>query len=71
MIPGYIKSYTHKFTRQIEKPVGILIGKEVSLVSLPNINLINITIGTVIVGINLMIGKILIIQSTVELENYL
>ena len=59
------------YTKQIEVLVGILIGKEVSLVSLQNTNTINTTIGIVIVGINLMTEKILTIQSTEELENYL
>jgi hypothetical protein len=39
--------------------VGILIGKDLNLVSLQNINTTNIMIGIVIVGINLMKEKIL------------
>jgi hypothetical protein len=71
MILGYIKNYTHMFTKQIDKLVGTLIGKEVNLVSLQNINIINIMIGTAIVGIKYMTEKTLIIQSTAEFENYL
>jgi hypothetical protein len=48
--------YVHKL---IEMQVGILIGKDRNLVSLQNINTINIMIGIVIVGINLMTEKIL------------
>ena len=71
MILGYIKNYTHTFTKQMQKLVGTLIGKEVSLVNLQNINITNIMIGTAIVGINHMIEKIQTIQSTAEFENYL
>ena len=53
------------------RAVGTLIGKEVSLVNLQNTNIINIMIGTAIVGIKFMTEKILIIQSTAEFENYL
>jgi hypothetical protein len=71
MILGYIKNYIHMYTKQIDKLVGILIGKDLNLVNLQNINIINTMIGIVIVGIKLMTEKILIIQSTAELENYL
>ena len=65
------KELHHTFTKQIDKLVGILIGKDRNLVSLQNINTINIMIGIVIVGIKFMTEKILIIQSTAEFENYL
>jgi len=71
MILGYTKNYIHMFIKQIKWQVGILIGKEVNRVSLQNINTINIMIGIVIVGINLMTEKTLTIQSTAEFENYL
>ena len=50
--------------------IGILNGKEQNLVNLQNINLINITIGIVIVQINLMLEKILMTLIMVKLENY-
>jgi hypothetical protein len=50
--------------------VGILNGIDQNLVSLQNINSINIMIGTVILGINLMTEKMLIILNTVKLENF-
>ena len=55
--------YIHK---QIELQVGILNGIDQSLVSLQNINSINIMIGIVILGINLMTEKMLIILNTVK-----
>ena len=71
MIPGYIKKYIPMFMKLTEEPVGILNGIEVSLVSLQNINKVNITIGIVIVGINLINEKIKTIQIMVRLESYL
>jgi hypothetical protein len=63
---GFIKKYNLMFIKQIEMQVGILNGIDQNLVSLQNINSINIMIGTVIVGINLMTEKMLIILNTVK-----
>jgi len=68
MILGYTKNYIHMYTKQMQELVGTLNGKEVSLVSLQNINTINIMIGIVMVGINLMKKKDL---TLVKFENYL
>jgi hypothetical protein len=58
MIYGFLKNFTHIYIKQIEMQVGILNGIGQNLVSLQNISLINIMIGIVIVGINLMTEKI-------------
>ena len=71
MILGYTKNYTHTFTKQIDKLVGTLNGIGLNLVSLQNINTINIMIGIVMVGINLMKEKIKMILTMVRFENYL
>jgi len=71
MILGYIKNYIHMCIKLIDKLIGTLIGKEVSLVNLQNTNTINTMIGIVIVGINLINEMMLIIQNTEEFENYL
>jgi hypothetical protein len=68
MILGYIKNYTHTFTKQMQELVGTLIGTDQNLVSLQNINIINIMIGIAIVGINPMKKKD---PTKVKLENYL
>ena len=60
-----IQPYVHK---QIKMQVGILIGIIQNLVSLQYIKKVNIMIGTVIVGINLIWKKV---QQKVRLENYL
>jgi hypothetical protein len=66
----WIYKELHPYIHQAnKKQVGILIGIEVSLVNLQNINLINIMIGIVILGIKFMINQIL--QIMVKLENYL
>jgi hypothetical protein len=56
------------FTKQIDKLVGTLIGKEVSLVSLQNINTINIMIGIVMVGIKPYERKDKMIQTMVRIR---
>ena len=38
MTLGYIKNYIHMFTKLIDRRVGILIGTDLSLVSLQSIN---------------------------------
>ena len=68
MILGYIKNYTHTFTKQIEMLVGTLNGTDLNRVSLQNINTTNIMIGIVMVGINLMKKKD---PTMVRFENYL
>ena len=55
-------------TKLIDLQVGILNGIDQSLVNLQNINSINIMIGIVILGINLMKKKV---QRMVKFENYL
>ena len=57
--------------KQIEAPVGILNGTDRNLVNLQNINKVNIMIGIVMVGINLMNEKIKMIQIMVKLESCL
>jgi hypothetical protein len=55
---------------QIKVQVGILNGIGQNLVNLQNIKKVNIMIGIVIVGINLIYHKIKMIQLMVKLENY-
>ena len=62
------KESIHMYIKLIKMLVGTLIGKEVSLVNLQNINTINTMIGIVIVGINLMKKKD---PTMVRFENYL
>jgi hypothetical protein len=50
---------------------GVLNGVDPSLVNLQNINYINIMIGILILGQNLIKEKILMIQIMAKLENYL
>jgi len=69
MILGFIKNYILIFTKLINMQVGIMNGIEVNLVSLQNINSINIMIGIVIPLIKFMINQIL--QIMVKFENYL
>ena len=54
-----------------DERVGILNGIEVSLVNLQNINKVNIMIGIVTAGRNLMNEKIKILLIMVKLENCL
>jgi len=58
MINGFIKKYNLMFIKQIEVQVGILIGIFLNLVNLLNIKKASITIGIVIVGIDLIKEKI-------------
>jgi hypothetical protein len=71
MILGFIKNYILMFTKLIDLQVGILNGIDQSLVSLQNINSINIMIGIVILGINLIKEIMLMILIMVKFENYL